>query len=1701
MRQKLLGSFIITLFLAETMFIFPTANFTEIQEEEESVVPEHEFLPDDMNKLLSNPPRAFTANYGQLENEEIRFYTQDGSVWFTDDGVWFELKEYNENRGQEQQTPTLSHTPTHTQKYKRVILKQEFVSANRIIPIGKERLSWNSNFFYGNDSSKWVTEVPNYREIFYKNIYDGIDLRYYLNQNGLKYDYIVHPGFAVEQIRIKYHGIEELAIDGLSNLIIKTPIENLIDGGLFIYQNNNSLEHINGEFRIYNNFEYGFKLLSEYNKDINLIIDPHIALKYSTFMGASRFDEGSRIAVDDLGNAIGTGWTNSSDFPNTTGTYDTSYNGAGSTGGGDGVIYKLSSNGSTLIYSTFFGGTDYDYGAGIILDSNGSAVITGMTGSADFPTTSGAYDRSFNSLILNGGNCYVLKLSQNGSALNFSTFIGGSQFDWGDDIDIDSSGNIIVGGFTTSLDFPNTTNALDNYFNGTGDGFILKINHNGSKLIYSTYIGGSGHEYIRAIEIDNAGRVFAVGETNSIDFPVTQGAFDTLFNGGFWDGYVLKLNSNGSQLIYSTFIGGSSGLDAVSDIAFDKDGFAYVIGGTLSHDFPNTTGAYDTSFNGVADVFVMKLDQLGSTPIYSTFIGGNEYDKSGGIDVDMNGNVIITGFTNSTDFPITKDAYQKDCKGLFDVFFSRLNANGSELLYSTFFGGQDREDGFYFACDIEDNIYMTGTTNSFDFPTTLGAFDTNYNGNTDVFMLKFSIPPFVNITSISLLKNNETTNITYSKLCPYTFRIRIIDIPGLKELRMVRLSLDSTGRNIQLLWDRITEKFSKINDPNNFIILESNSNVYNNSLKEWVIDFNITFNWTYPDEEFHNVQAYAQNSILAPIWYNVSDLYRVENDLCFFGTLRVSDEENNSILNNDLVCGGEKLNWSGLKVVYENTTDIYPPDNEFNITLWDDDGYSWVDSPMAGENFTMKTTTPLTTNSNGKTYLINLSGIPPECDKTNESFSIRIDGDTLTFSNPKPDEKVWNRLSEVRTGITITDTGGGAVNGSSVMYCLSNDNGTIWGDWEEVKNLGSKKKMDVEQFINYEDGNDNLIKWCASDSVGNGPTESDAYRIFVDTDSVIFSKPIPDETEESTFEKVRVGITISDNTSGVNASTIQYSISMDSGKTWSYWKRVLGYRSDQEINISLNLTFPNGTTNRIKWRVYDIAGNGPAESEAYVVKVNTLLQELLPQVDLREPRNNSIISTTSVKLVWRLVDQNFKGVTYDIYFNTFPSNIPNITNSLFTTFEFDNLVNGETYYWTVIPRMGDMIGFCRSGIWSFTVNTSVPVPSVTLVRPENGSILRSPRPTFVWAVEYEGSEIITFDIYLSPGKSPEPKITDYDESYYSSETLLEDNTTYYWRIVPWAGNIQGPDSETWSFTIKKDYLPQLQISLEVDPSMIVLAPGNTTQVKAIVTNLGEITDSITVRLEVPPERGVSGLVTEPDTKDISLKDFAEFNIIISTTPNTQAGEVNLTVLATSGKAVEYGLTVEERTEIKVIIHIEEDEVPGQSKSSSESPYWMIVLIVIIVIVILTLLFFILKRQKKDQEEVEVEQPLEDIVSIESETSPKPEIEAISIPPYGTGEQLPKETTIEETDTMALETETSLQPLQSAKQMLIQEPPPTPTKLPDAQEISQATQVPQLPPVQLEMPEDDAGVAPEPEVSVESKVKTAEDQVLEQDDKG
>jgi hypothetical protein len=627
----------------------------------------------------------------------------------------------------------------------RGMLRMKLRNANPAAKVtGVDQLAGTSNYFIGNDPAKWRSNVPTYAKVKYEGIYSGIDLVYYGNQRQLEYDFIVAPGADPRRIAFEISGAQRIRKDEHGDLVLqmKTDEDEIRWHKPVVYQEKDGARQvIAAHYSITDKNRVGFEL-AKYDASRTLYVDPLI---YSTYLGGGGDDGGSGIAVDSAGNAYVTGTTGSTNFPTVNPMQ------SANAGGNDVFVAKINPAGTTLVYSTYLGGSNNDAGYGIAVDSAGNAYVTGTTSSTNFPTMKPLQPNYGGGL----SDAFVAKIDPGGSALVYSTYLGGGQEDQGIGIAVDSAGNGYLTGLTSSTNFP-TVNPLQPA-NGGGqyNAFVSKINPAGSAFVYSTYLGGSGSfgETGYGIAVDSAGDAYVTGYTYSADFPTKNPLQPTLR--GVNNAFVTRINSAGSAFIYSTYLGG--GGDFGRGIAVDGTGDAYVTGNTPSPYFPTTPGAFqrycsNSCFKG--DAFVTKINPAGSALIYSTYLGGDGYDTGKGIAVDSAGNAYVTGYTQSTSFfPITLGAVQKGCKGgvycyLGDAFVSKLDPAGSALAYSTYLGGSMYNLGNRIAVDSSGDAYVTGITESTNFPTKNPLQPANA-GSTDAFVTKMDVRavPIITLSS------------------------------------------------------------------------------------------------------------------------------------------------------------------------------------------------------------------------------------------------------------------------------------------------------------------------------------------------------------------------------------------------------------------------------------------------------------------------------------------------------------------------------------------------------------------------------------------------------------------------------------------------------------------------------------------------------------------------------------------------------------------------------------------------------------------------------------------------------------------------------------------------------------------------------------------------------------------------------------------
>lgn len=578
-----------------------------------------------------------------------------------------------------------------------------FVNASRktrIEPL--EPSGAKANFMIGADAAKWSTGVATYRKIVYRDLYPGIDMNFGGNTRRVKSEFIVGPGADANQIRLEYSGVDDVRIDSNGELIVSTNGGQLRESAPLIFQDTlHGRAQVDGHYRMLPDRTVGFEI-GAYDHSMPLVIDPTIS--YSTYLGGTGLGSVTGVAVDASGNAYVTGWTEALNFPIVGAAQ------VASGGGVDAFIVKLNAAGNAIVYATYIGGTGDDRAAAIAVDAAGEAYVTGSTASSNFPKVS-----SLRSTLGGGRDAFVVKLNAAGNTLLFSTLLGGTSNDWGNAIALDPSGNVFVAGDTLSTDFPTSTPAQAAN-GGLQDAFVTKLSASGA-LVFSTYLGGAQNEHAGGIAVGAGGVVYVAGGTFSTNFPVVSALQGT--NGGGEDAFVTKIAAAGNSFVYSTYLGGTGGTVAspeqANGIAVDASGNVYVAGATNSSNFPVKTGAFQGTFGGIQDAFLTKINATGSALAYSTYLGGSSFDWANGVAVDASGNAYVAGYTSSYDWPVSS-AVQAVFRGMYDGFVTEVNAAGSGLIFSTYFGGTGSDQANAIALDPNNSIFIGGQTASLDMP-------------------------------------------------------------------------------------------------------------------------------------------------------------------------------------------------------------------------------------------------------------------------------------------------------------------------------------------------------------------------------------------------------------------------------------------------------------------------------------------------------------------------------------------------------------------------------------------------------------------------------------------------------------------------------------------------------------------------------------------------------------------------------------------------------------------------------------------------------------------------------------------------------------------------------------------------------------------------------------------------------------------------
>jgi len=696
------------------------------------------------NKAYGNLPLTFELNEGQ-SYPQVRFLSrsQGYTAFLTTGGMTLSLRTRGVAAiavaGDLPAAPSSSQPTSATLQFALV-----GAVANPVV-VGEDPQPGRVNYFMGNDPAKWHTNVPTYAKVRYKNVYPGIDLVYYGSNRQLEYDFEIQPGADPNKIQFAIQGARQIDLDAEGNLVLTTANGELHFQSPSVYQESNGRKTaVSGGYVVKDPTHIGFQI-AHYDSSQSLVIDP--VLVYSTYLGGSGTDQPYGIAVDSSGSVYVAGCTDSANFPLAT---------LGSLPGNTYHVFvaKLDASGSNLVYADYIGGNSQDCGIALVLDNAKNVYVTGATQSSNFPIV-----KPYQAQQPGPYSGFLTRVSADGSSLLYSTYLGGNTLDQPTSVAIDGLGQVHVAGYTQSQNFPvaNAYQATVSANQGGiyGDyGFLTKFSPDGSSLVYSTYFSGnsnvvqdcgvpcwpSPYNVVNAVAVDANGNAYLSGVTNTYNFPSTAGAYSTT-NSTQQDatiGFVSKFSSVGS-LAYSTYFFGSSGAPVwISAIAVDGSGSAYVTGtGQSDGTFPITSTSIcdpGTYGFGCSYAFVTRFDPTGSSLLYSTFLGPNNYASPQAIALDGSDNayVLATALSGLLQTNNAIELYTSKS----DLLLVEIDPAATTQLFSTYLGGSGNDSPAGVALDLAGNIYVAGSSNSTDFPVTPAAFQGIPGGNTDAVLVK-----------------------------------------------------------------------------------------------------------------------------------------------------------------------------------------------------------------------------------------------------------------------------------------------------------------------------------------------------------------------------------------------------------------------------------------------------------------------------------------------------------------------------------------------------------------------------------------------------------------------------------------------------------------------------------------------------------------------------------------------------------------------------------------------------------------------------------------------------------------------------------------------------------------------------------------------------------------------------------------------------
>jgi hypothetical protein len=684
-------------------------------------------------QALATLERGWVENAGQWD-EKAAFSAPGyfGTTWVTKDG---ELRHVASKEECEKRAPEAGEPEPAARRFRKPCPAQTWVLTERWVGgkvegiRGEEELETKVSYFLGNDPAKHRSGLPSYRYLSLGEVWPGVEVKLKASQKTVEKLFYLGPGANLGKVRVELRGPNRLRLSQEGELVIETGLGELKLSRPVAWQEKDGQKlPVQASYRLFGKSRYGFAVQGA-DPTLPLVIDP---ILQSTYLGGSNWDGAYALAIHpSTGEVYVAGTTDSTNFPNTSGGAQASKG-----GGDDAFVARLNATLTSNLQSTYLGGNGNDWANALAIAGSGEVYVAGTTASTNFPNTSGGAQAS------NGGGAYdafVARLDSTLTNSNFqSTYLGGSGSEFGNLLAIAGSGDVYVAGDTDSTNFPHTAGGAQASYGGAfDDAFVVRLNASLTSNVQSTYLGGTGNDAANALAIAGSGEVYVAGYTSSTNFPNTAGGAQASHGGGFYDAFVARLNSSLTSILQSTYLGGS-GDDYAYALAIAGSGDVVVAGITASTNFPNTAGGAQPSNNGSYDAFAARLAATLTSNPQSTYLGGSGNDYATALAIAGSGDVVVAGYTASTNFPTTAGGAQPANGGGGDAFVARLNASLTSNPQSTYLGGSGDDVAYALAIAGSGDVYVAGYTSSTNFPTTAGGAQASNGGWYDAFVARLS---------------------------------------------------------------------------------------------------------------------------------------------------------------------------------------------------------------------------------------------------------------------------------------------------------------------------------------------------------------------------------------------------------------------------------------------------------------------------------------------------------------------------------------------------------------------------------------------------------------------------------------------------------------------------------------------------------------------------------------------------------------------------------------------------------------------------------------------------------------------------------------------------------------------------------------------------------------------------------------------------